>query len=142
MSSIYTYIYIVYLLQGESLEPSTQKSAAPRKHGMQSLGKVPSARRPPANLPSLKAETLAPGDQSSTWTATGEGAPPTSAAATPATNTAASNSTAAAQTNSVTAAGPLANNSAGPNSGGGGGPQQQLKPSGATLTGQATGTIR
>lgn len=28
----------------------------PRKHGMQSLGKVPSARRPPANLPSLKAE--------------------------------------------------------------------------------------
>lgn len=29
----------------------------PRKHGMQSLGKVPSARRPPANLPSLKAET-------------------------------------------------------------------------------------
>lgn len=27
---------------------------------MQSLGKVPSARRPPANLPSLKAETLTP----------------------------------------------------------------------------------
>lgn len=39
------------LLQGESIEPAAQKSAAPRKHGMQSLGKVPSARRPPANLP-------------------------------------------------------------------------------------------
>lgn len=35
---------------------------------MQSLGKVPSARRPPANLPSLKAETSTPAnDQSSTW---------------------------------------------------------------------------
>lgn len=55
------------LLQGESLEPSTQKSAAPRKHGMQSLGKVPSARRPPANLPSLKAEISTPSDQQGTW---------------------------------------------------------------------------
>lgn len=53
--------------QGESLEPSTQKSAAPRKHGMQSLGKVPSARRPPANLPSLKAEISVPSDQQGTW---------------------------------------------------------------------------
>ena len=34
---------------------------------MQSLGKVPSARRPPANLPSLKAETLTPTDQSGSW---------------------------------------------------------------------------
>lgn len=51
-------------LQGESLEPSTQKNAVPRKHGMQSLGKVPSARRPPANLPSLKAETSTPTDPS------------------------------------------------------------------------------
>lgn len=43
-------------LQGESLEQHQQKSTLPRKHGMQSLGKVPSARRPPANLPSLKSE--------------------------------------------------------------------------------------
>lgn len=36
---------------------------------MQSLGKVPSARRPPANLPSLKAEVSTPTDQSgsTTW---------------------------------------------------------------------------
>lgn len=53
--------------RGESLEPSTQKSAAPRKHGMQSLGKVPSARRPPANLPSLKAEISSPSDPQGTW---------------------------------------------------------------------------
>ncbi|XP_059483980.1 protein PRRC2C isoform X2 [Neocloeon triangulifer] len=39
---------------GESAEP--QQKTLPRKHGMQSLGKVPSARRPPANLPSLKSE--------------------------------------------------------------------------------------
>lgn len=45
------------LIQGESLEPHQQKNTLPRKHGMQSLGKVPSARRPPANLPSLKSET-------------------------------------------------------------------------------------
>ncbi|TMW47442.1 hypothetical protein DOY81_007474 [Sarcophaga bullata] len=43
--------------RGETTEPSAQKNQVPRKHGMQSLGKVPSARRPPANLPSLKAET-------------------------------------------------------------------------------------
>ncbi|XP_032674402.1 protein PRRC2C isoform X9 [Odontomachus brunneus] len=42
--------------RGESLEPHQQKNTLPRKHGMQSLGKVPSARRPPANLPSLKSE--------------------------------------------------------------------------------------
>ncbi|XP_059619823.1 protein PRRC2A [Phlebotomus argentipes] len=53
--------------RGESLEPSTQKNTVPRKHGMQSLGKVPSARRPPANLPSLKAETSSPGEQQGTW---------------------------------------------------------------------------
>ncbi|CAO1439362.1 unnamed protein product [Diamesa serratosioi] len=45
---------------GEPTEPTAQKNAVPRKHGMQSLGKVPSARRPPTNLPSLKAETLTP----------------------------------------------------------------------------------
>ncbi|KAK7867202.1 hypothetical protein R5R35_008390 [Gryllus longicercus] len=44
------------LYRGESLEPSQQKSTIPRRHGMQCLGKVPSARRPPANLPSLKSE--------------------------------------------------------------------------------------
>ncbi|XP_046404098.1 LOW QUALITY PROTEIN: uncharacterized protein LOC124169510 [Ischnura elegans] len=43
------------LYRGESLEPA-QKTIL-RKHGMQSLGRVPCARRAPANLPSLKAET-------------------------------------------------------------------------------------
>jgi hypothetical protein len=38
------------------LEQHQQKNTVPRKHGMQSLGKVPSARRPPANLPSLRSE--------------------------------------------------------------------------------------
>ncbi|XP_063696499.1 probable WRKY transcription factor protein 1 [Culicoides brevitarsis] len=52
--------------RGESLEPSQQKNTVPRKHGMQSLGKVPSARRPPANLPSLKAETSSPTESSTT----------------------------------------------------------------------------
>lgn len=33
---------------------------------MQSLGKVPSARRPPANLPSIKAETLSPSPSNNT----------------------------------------------------------------------------
>ena len=41
-------------LQGSATKP-TQKSL-PQKHGLQSLGKVPTARRAPANLPSLKAE--------------------------------------------------------------------------------------
>lgn len=45
--------------RGEQFEQTTQKNAPPRKHGMQILGKVPSARRP-ANLPSLKAETSTP----------------------------------------------------------------------------------
>lgn len=43
--------------RNENSEPSSVKSQLSRKHGMQSLGKVPSARRPPANLPSLKTET-------------------------------------------------------------------------------------
>lgn len=38
------------------MEPHQQKNALPRKIGMQCLGKLPSARRPPANLPSLKSE--------------------------------------------------------------------------------------
>lgn len=43
--------------RGENLEKTQQKSSLTYvKHGMQSLGKVPSARRPPANLPSLKSE--------------------------------------------------------------------------------------
>lgn len=53
---IYSNLYHPCYLQGESLEPHQAKSTLPRKHGMQSLGKVPSARRPPANLPSLKSE--------------------------------------------------------------------------------------
>lgn len=61
------YVFICNF-QGETLEPLAQKNAVPRKHGMQILGKVPSARRPPANLPSLKAETLTPTpDQSGSW---------------------------------------------------------------------------
>lgn len=43
--------------QGENLEKQQQKSSSIYiKHGMQLLGKVPNARRAPANLPSLKAE--------------------------------------------------------------------------------------
>ncbi|XP_074028927.1 no circadian temperature entrainment isoform X2 [Leptinotarsa decemlineata] len=43
--------------RGENLEKQQQKSANVYvRHGMQSLGKVPSARRAPVNLPSLKAE--------------------------------------------------------------------------------------
>ncbi|CAH1184606.1 unnamed protein product [Phyllotreta striolata] len=43
--------------RGENLEKQQQKSSSVYiKHGMQSLGKVPNARRAPANLPSLKSE--------------------------------------------------------------------------------------
>lgn len=43
--------------RGESTEKPAQKSSSSYiKHGMQSLGKVPNARRAPANLPSLKSE--------------------------------------------------------------------------------------
>ncbi|XP_044757986.1 putative uncharacterized protein DDB_G0282133 isoform X2 [Coccinella septempunctata] len=42
--------------RGESSEKTQQKSTIQYKHGMQILGKVPNARRPPANLPSLKSE--------------------------------------------------------------------------------------
>uniref|UniRef100_A0A1B6C1D3 BAT2 N-terminal domain-containing protein n=1 Tax=Clastoptera arizonana TaxID=38151 RepID=A0A1B6C1D3_9HEMI len=42
--------------KGESLETQQQKNTLQRRHGMQSLGKVPNTRRPPANLPSLKSE--------------------------------------------------------------------------------------
>jgi len=42
------------IYQGSALKP-LQKNI-PQKHGLQSLGKVPTARRAPANLPSLKAE--------------------------------------------------------------------------------------
>ena len=48
---------LLLILQGNSIEPQA-KTVAP-KHGMQSLGKVPSARRAPqpVNLPSLKSES-------------------------------------------------------------------------------------
>ncbi|XP_076258307.1 no circadian temperature entrainment isoform X3 [Rhynchophorus ferrugineus] len=43
--------------RGENTEKPTQKCPSSHiKHGMQSLGKVPSARRAPANLPSIKSE--------------------------------------------------------------------------------------
>ncbi|XP_050303901.1 protein PRRC2C isoform X2 [Anthonomus grandis grandis] len=43
--------------RGENTEKPAQKSSSNYiKHGMQSLGKVPNARRAPANLPSLKSE--------------------------------------------------------------------------------------
>lgn len=66
------------------MEQQQQKSTVPRKHGMQSLGKVPSARRPPANLPSLRSETsssdpavsLVPSGGSG-WATTKESAPTT-----------------------------------------------------------------
>ena len=44
------------LYQGSTNKP-LQRSV-PQKHGLQSLGKVPTARRAPANLPSLKAENF------------------------------------------------------------------------------------
>ena len=40
--------------QGSATKP--QQKTIPQKHGLQSLGKLPTARRAPANLPSLKAE--------------------------------------------------------------------------------------
>ncbi len=81
---------MVFHLQGNSIEPQA-KTVAP-KHGMQSLGKVPSARRAPqpVNLPSLKSESgvTAPessnSNSSSSSTSGGGGssgaAPPTSSA--------------------------------------------------------------
>uniref|UniRef100_A0AAR5Q3P1 BAT2 N-terminal domain-containing protein n=1 Tax=Dendroctonus ponderosae TaxID=77166 RepID=A0AAR5Q3P1_DENPD len=43
--------------RGENTEKPAQKNSSNYiKHGMQSLGKVPNARRAPANLPSLKSE--------------------------------------------------------------------------------------
>lgn len=67
------------------MEQHQQKNTVPRKHGMQSLGKVPSARRPPANLPSLRSEisssdpavSLVPSGGSG-WATTKETAPTTS----------------------------------------------------------------
>ena len=42
------------LYQGAASRP--QSKGPPQKHGLQSLGKVPTARRAPANLPSVKSE--------------------------------------------------------------------------------------
>lgn len=124
-----SFVYTLFIspsflhLQGESLEPAAQKSAVPRKHGMQSLGKVPSARRPPANLPSLKAETLSPGDQSGSWAAgTAEGS----------SNAAAATSSSTGAPAGAGVAGGVADNVDNQQQ-----QQQQLKPSGATLIGQA-----
>lgn len=69
---------------------------------MQSLGKVPSARRPPANLPSLKAETTIPLDQQGTWggsdiTNTTQTVTPTLTVVTVQTTTATGNNIAAVQ---------------------------------------------
>lgn len=83
---------------------------------MQSLGKVPSARRPPANLPSLKAETQSPADQSGSWAAGAEGGPADATAAA----AGATQPGKAAVAETATDA-----------------EQQQLKPSGATLIAQA-----
>lgn len=58
-NSTYTIDFLfvaLFRFQGESSEPSSNKLQLSRKHGMQSLGKVPNARRP-ANLPSLKTES-------------------------------------------------------------------------------------
>uniref|UniRef100_A0A8C9XJ98 Proline-rich coiled-coil 2A n=1 Tax=Sander lucioperca TaxID=283035 RepID=A0A8C9XJ98_SANLU len=77
--------------KGKSLE--TQKPVVPPRHGLQSLGKVASARRmpPPANLPSLKAEnkgndpnvSLVPKDGTG-WASKPEQADPKSTDASPA----------------------------------------------------------
>ena len=77
------------------MEQQQQKSTLPRKHGMQSLGKVPSARRPPANLPSLKSEhsssdpavSLVPSGGSG-WATTKDVSPPTTSTTTTTANTA------------------------------------------------------
>ena len=44
----------IILLQGAASKVTSSK--VPQKHGLQSLGKVPTARRAPANLPSVKSE--------------------------------------------------------------------------------------
>lgn len=62
--------------QGNSVEPQA-KTVAP-KHGMQSLGKVPSARRAPqpVNLPSLKAESGVASSTPSADSAASSSSPP------------------------------------------------------------------
>lgn len=68
------------VFQGSVSKPTTR--SAPQKHGLQSLGKIPTARRAPANLPSLKAENfgndpnvcLVPGNGSG-WVGKEENAP-------------------------------------------------------------------
>ena len=45
---------LVFLVQG--VANKTASKNLPQKHGLQSLGKVPTARRAPANLPSVKSE--------------------------------------------------------------------------------------
>ncbi len=49
--------------------------SVPQKQGLQSLGKIPTARRAPANLPSLKAETSTGGETNVTKTSGSASAP-------------------------------------------------------------------
>jgi hypothetical protein len=47
-------LHVHWYMQGAA-NKATSKNL-PQKHGLQSLGKVPTARRAPANLPSVKSE--------------------------------------------------------------------------------------
>ncbi|KAK2582795.1 hypothetical protein KPH14_005056 [Odynerus spinipes] len=91
--------------RGESLEQHQQKNTLPRKHGMQTLGRVPSARRPPANLPSLKSETSSSDPAVSLVPSGGSGWATTKDSGSPSTNTIASTTAAAdtSTTNSIPA---------------------------------------
>ena len=45
---------VTFFFQGAASKATSK--TLPQKHGLQSLGKVPTARRAPANLPSVKSE--------------------------------------------------------------------------------------
>ncbi|XP_025837147.1 uncharacterized protein LOC108738623 isoform X2 [Agrilus planipennis] len=101
---------------GEPLETQHQKNTLPRKHGMQSLGKVPTARRPPANLPSLKSEhtgsdaavSLVPSG------GTGWGKQEGSPSSTTSQTTSVTNSTVSSSSNSSSNSLPVSNQTVGP----------------------------
>ena len=94
-------------LQGNSVEPQA-KTVAP-KHGMQSLGKVPSARRAPqpVNLPSLKSEigVSGPADSSSSSSPPPPAAAASAAAAPSALSSSSSSSTSGPSGTTGTASG-------------------------------------